>query len=90
MKNERGAFQVLCDGYVTEDSGTGVVHQAPYFGEEDYRVCLAYGIITKDMDILCPVDPSGCFTDPVSDFLGQYVKVGYLKHVCYVMGYLHV
>ena len=30
---EHGAFQVLTDTYVTEESGTGVVHQAPYFGE---------------------------------------------------------
>lgn len=31
------AFKVLSDGYVTDDSGTGVVHQAPAFGEDDYR-----------------------------------------------------
>lgn len=30
---EKGAFKVCCDNYVTEESGTGVVHQAPYFGE---------------------------------------------------------
>jgi len=30
---DRGAFRVLVDTYVTEDSGTGIVHQAPYFGE---------------------------------------------------------
>ena len=34
---EKGSFRVLCDGYVTSESGTGVVHQAPYFGEDDYR-----------------------------------------------------
>ncbi|VDP64313.1 unnamed protein product [Schistosoma mattheei] len=33
LKKERGAFRILCDTYVTEDVGTGVVHQAPYFGE---------------------------------------------------------
>ena len=71
-----GAFHILTDGYVTEESGTGVVHQAPYFGEDDYRVCLAAGVITKDMDMACPVDASGRFTDPVTDFRGQYVKVG--------------
>jgi hypothetical protein len=31
------AFRVVSDGYVTDDSGTGVVHQAPAFGEDDYR-----------------------------------------------------
>ncbi len=44
---ERGAFIVLTDGYVTEGSGTGVVHQAPAFGEDDYRVCLAAGVIER-------------------------------------------
>ena len=43
---EQGAFKVLTDGYVTEDSGTGVVHQAPFFGEDDNRVCKAHGVIT--------------------------------------------
>lgn len=70
----RGAFRIVLDTYVTEDSGTGVVHQAPYFGEDDYRVNLRYDIITKDMAPLCPVDMSGRFTDPVEDFKGQYVK----------------
>ena len=43
---EQGAFKILTDGYVTEDSGTGVVHQAPFFGEDDNRVCKAHGVIT--------------------------------------------
>ncbi|GFV86504.1 isoleucine--tRNA ligase, cytoplasmic [Trichonephila clavipes] len=70
----RGAFRVLCDSYVTSESGTGVVHQAPYFGEDDYRVCLVNNVITKDQDIVCPIDLSGRFIDPVVDFKGQYVK----------------
>lgn len=40
-----GAFRVVADSYVTSDSGTGVVHQAPAFGEDDMRVCLANGEI---------------------------------------------
>jgi len=70
----KGAFQVLVDDYVNEESGTGIVHQAPYFGEDDYRVCLAAGIISHDQDMICPVDASGRFTAPVMDFIGQYVK----------------
>lgn len=54
--------------------GTGVVHQAPYFGEDDYRVCLAAGLITKDQEPICPLDMSGRFVPPVTDFQGQYVK----------------
>lgn len=69
-----GAFRVLNDNYVTADSGTGVVHQAPYFGEDDYRCCLAAGIITRDQETICPVDSRGCFTDPVKDFQGLYIK----------------
>lgn len=70
----KGAFRVFCDNYVTAESGTGVVHQAPYFGEDDYRVCLSHGAITKEQEIVCPVDASGKFVAPVKDFLGLYVK----------------
>lgn len=41
------AFKVVCDNYVTDDSGTGVVHCAPAFGEDDYRVCINSKIIQK-------------------------------------------
>ncbi len=41
------AFKVVADDYVTDDSGTGVVHCAPAFGEDDYRVCLLNNIIQK-------------------------------------------
>lgn len=68
-------FRILVDSYVTEESGTGIVHQAPYFGEDDYRVCLKNELITKDQEPLCPVDNSGKFTSPVEEFKGLYVKV---------------
>ncbi|VDM75767.1 unnamed protein product [Strongylus vulgaris] len=61
MKSERNAFRVLCNSFVTTDQGTGIVHQAPYFGEIDFQVCLENGIITKDMKIICPVDENGRF-----------------------------
>lgn len=82
---EKG-FRVLTDNYVTEESGTGIVHQAPYFGEDDYRVCLKAGVITRDQDMICPVDAKGCFMKPVTDFEGVYVKdadkeiIRYLKN----------
>ena len=69
-----GAFKVLMDTYVTSESGTGIVHQAPYFGEDDFKVCLRYGIITKDQDPICPVDDTGKFTSPVEDFKNTHVK----------------
>lgn len=68
------AFKVMVDTYVTDDSGTGIVQNAPAFGEDDYRVCLAHGAITTDGPLPCPIDGSGKFTDPVSDYKGMYVK----------------
>jgi isoleucyl-tRNA synthetase len=60
---------------VTAESGTGVVHQAPGFGEDDFRVCQRYGVIKKGDTVVCPVDASGNFTEEVVDFKGVYVKV---------------
>ncbi|RHZ86220.1 hypothetical protein Glove_53g30 [Diversispora epigaea] len=67
-------FVVVNDTYVTDDSGTGIVHQAPAFGEDDYRVCIANNIITEDGYLPCPVDEQGRFTHEVSDFSGIHVK----------------
>lgn len=63
------------DTYVTSESGTGVVHQAPGFGEDDLRACIHFGVVQKGETVVCPVDYSGRFTDDVTDFKGQYVKV---------------
>ena len=52
------------------------MHQAPAFGEDDYRVCLANGIIEKGENVPCPVDLSGRFAPEVTDFAGTHVKVG--------------
>ncbi len=66
----RGAFVVVMDDYVTTESGTGLVHQAPAFGEDDYRVANVAGIEA----FACPVTLNGIFTDEVPDFAGRYVK----------------
>ncbi|KAF8402283.1 hypothetical protein HHK36_013235 [Tetracentron sinense] len=68
------AFRVVSDNYVTDDSGTGVVHCAPAFGEEDYRVCIESQIINKGENLIVAVDDDGCFTGKISDFCGRYVK----------------
>jgi isoleucyl-tRNA synthetase len=65
-----GAFKVVADDYVTTDSGTGIVHQAPAFGEDDYRVMRANGVSAAP----CPIDFEGKFTAEVSDYQGLYVK----------------
>eukprot|EP00761_Pharyngomonas_kirbyi_P013015 gb/GECH01013042.1/.p1 GENE.gb/GECH01013042.1/~~gb/GECH01013042.1/.p1 ORF type:complete len:1072 (+),score=220.26 gb/GECH01013042.1/:1-3216(+) len=72
--HKSGAFRVFSDDYVTSDSGTGIVHCAPGFGEDDYRVCLEHKVIVKGGDIPCPVDDNGRYTDEVSDWKGQHVK----------------
>ncbi|KAI8051695.1 isoleucyl-tRNA synthetase [Syncephalis plumigaleata] len=68
------AYKVFVDAYVTSDSGTGIVHNAPGFGEDDMRVCLANGVITADGHIPCPIDDAGRFVAPVTDYIGVYVK----------------
>ncbi|CAN1224836.1 Isoleucine--tRNA ligase, cytoplasmic [Linum perenne] len=68
------AFRVVADSYVTSDRGTGIVHCAPAFGEDDYRVCIANEIISKGENLVVAVDDDGCFTDRITDFSGRYVK----------------
>lgn len=67
------AFRVVADNYVTDDSGTGIVHCAPAFGEDDFRVCIDNQILTKDK-LVVAVDDDGCFTEKITDFSGCYIK----------------
>eukprot|EP00560_Eucampia_antarctica_P004551 CAMPEP_0197833640 /NCGR_PEP_ID=MMETSP1437-20131217/19651_1 /TAXON_ID=49252 ORGANISM="Eucampia antarctica, Strain CCMP1452" /NCGR_SAMPLE_ID=MMETSP1437 /ASSEMBLY_ACC=CAM_ASM_001096 /LENGTH=1171 /DNA_ID=CAMNT_0043437819 /DNA_START=90 /DNA_END=3602 /DNA_ORIENTATION=+ len=67
-------FRVLSDNYVTDDAGTGIVHQAPAFGEDDYRVCIAHGVIVKGDELPCPVDSNGLFTEEIHPVKGLHVK----------------
>ncbi len=66
---EQGAFRVLAADYVSTEDGTGIVHNAPGFGEEDSTVCKANGIPE-----VCPVDEQCCFNSEVTDYTGRYVK----------------
>ncbi|KAI8819915.1 tRNA synthetases class I-domain-containing protein [Fimicolochytrium jonesii] len=68
------AFKVMADTYVTADSGTGIVHCAPTFGEDDYRVAVANDVVTGEGDLPNPVDATGCFTSEITDYVGVYVK----------------
>jgi isoleucyl-tRNA synthetase len=72
---EDRAFRVVVDTYVTADDGTGIVHQAPAFGDDDHRIALAHNILTPEEMPPCPVDDSGKFTNEVPDFAGEYIKV---------------
>ncbi len=62
------AFQILAGDFVSTEDGTGVVHMAPGFGEEDQIACDAVGIPT-----ICPMDEHGRYTSEVTDFVGQHV-----------------
>lgn len=52
--------------HVTADAGTGLVHMAPGFGEEDFGVCLEHGVCTEQ-DVPCPIDERGCYTNELVD-----------------------
>ena len=67
-KIKKKAFYVMCDGYVTTSDGTGIVHTAPAFGEDDARVCREY-----DMPFVQLVDAKGNMTED-TDWPGTFVK----------------
>jgi isoleucyl-tRNA synthetase len=67
-------FKVITGTYVTADSGTGIVHQAPAFGEEDYTAATEAGVISEQRYPPNPVDDRGRFTNEVRDWEGVYVK----------------
>ncbi|KAJ0047223.1 hypothetical protein Pint_05419 [Pistacia integerrima] len=68
------SIRVIADNYVTDDSGTGVVHCAPAFGEDDYCVCIKNQIISKGENLVVAVDDDGCFMEKITDFSGHDVK----------------
>ena len=58
LKSDKKGFYVICDDYVTMTDGTGIVHIAPAFGEDDNRVSRKY-----DLPFFNPVGEDGCFTE---------------------------
>ena len=69
LKSE-GAFRVLNDDYVTTDDGVGIVHIAPAYGEDDFRVCKEAGMTA----IADPLDASCNFTDKLPEYAGRFCK----------------
>jgi isoleucyl-tRNA synthetase len=71
-----GGFPVIAGDFVTTDDGTGLVHIAPAFGEDDFDVAAAYGIFdpTSHGTLYNPVKPDGTFDNRVLDFKGEFVK----------------
>ena len=69
-----GAYRVVSDTYVTTEDGTGIVHQAPAFGEDDHRVALKWGLPLRD-----PVDAEGRFTGDVASVAGGHIVGQHVK-----------
>src|SRR5690606_5881308 len=68
VKIEKGHIVVMAD-YVTETSGTGIVHIAPAYGEDDYRT-----VTQNNLSFVNVVNQQGKYTDAVSDLAGHFVK----------------
>ncbi len=66
---DKKAWYIGCADYVTMDDGTGVVHTAPAFGQDDYNLGMKYGL-----PFVQPVDAAGKFTEEVTDWAGLFVK----------------
>ena len=58
VKTDKKAFFVTCMDYVSTEDGTGIVHTAPAFGEDDYQCGRKY-----NLPVLQPVDERGCYTE---------------------------
>ncbi len=68
-RTDKKAFYVVTGDFVTLDEGTGIVHTAPAFGQEDYEMAQRY-----DLPVVQLVDPQGNFTQEVTPWAGMFVK----------------
>ena len=66
VKADKKGFFVTCMDYVSTEDGTGIVHTAPAFGEDDYQCGRKY-----DLPVLQPVDEQGCYTE--TPWKGRFV-----------------
>lgn len=68
-EKQSNAFQVIPSGHVTTTDGTGLVHMAPAFGEDDFAAC-----VKANINVIDPVDEEGKFTNQVPPYQGKFVK----------------
>ena len=68
FKGTPNAFKVMAGDFVSTEDGTGIVHMAPGFGEDDQKLCDQHGIPT-----ITPVDYQGKFDERVPDYQGRHV-----------------
>ena len=69
LEKNKKAYVVVTDDYVTMEDGTGIVHNAPAFGEDDARVCQKH-----DIAFISLVDTAGRMTEQAGPFAGLFVK----------------
>jgi len=69
IRSDKKAYYVIAGDFVTLKEGTGIVHMAPAFGQDDYEMSKVY-----DLPVLQPVDPDGRFTEEVTPWAGMFVK----------------
>ncbi len=69
VQPDKKAFYTIIADFVSTEDGSGIVHIAPAFGQDDYEISKKYGL-----PMLQPVTRGGRFTDEVTDFAGQFVK----------------
>jgi len=69
FKDHEGAFKVLSADFVTMEDGTGIVHAAPAFGEDDLILGQKQGV-----ELIQHVKMDGTFIDEVTDFKGRFIK----------------
>ena len=74
FKNNKNSFKFLLGDFVTAEDGTGIVHTAPAFGEDDYNICKKYKI-----PIVQPVNEKGIFTKEAKDFADEYIHTSNQK-----------
>jgi isoleucyl-tRNA synthetase len=67
--DNENSFLILNDDFVSTEDGTGIVHMAPAYGEDDYRVCRE-----ADIPLVDPLDDDCVFTSRVPDYDGQFCK----------------
>jgi len=66
---DTNTWTIIPADFVNTDDGTGIVHMAPAFGEDDFNACKAH-----DIPFIQPLTEKGHFTDEVTDFAGMFVK----------------
>lgn len=69
FKDREGAFRVIGADFVTLTEGTGIVHTAPAFGEDDYQAGMH-----ENLPFVQPVDEKGRFTDDITPWAGKFIK----------------